>query len=126
MRALAAAGLAGALASCAPVPPAPGIAGDGFAARLSGIGTEPFWSLDIDGGQARYATPERPDGTAFVVARRTAGGTLIVTGRLDGRPVVATVRRQSCSDGMSDRTWPMTLALVIGTVRQSGCAAPAP
>lgn len=121
-RAIGAATLAALLAGCATPPAAP--VADKFPAALRGIGTEPFWALDLDGTAARYSTPENQPGTRFVVSRSEPGGRLMLSGRIADAVFGAVVTRATCSDGMSDRVWPYRLEVTIGPHKLSGCAAP--
>ncbi|MGZ9114744.1 MAG: COG3650 family protein [Brevundimonas sp.] len=112
----------------APPPPAPApgpvLAGVDLAKPTRALGTEPFWSVELTGTEMVYTTPEPPEqrapqpapvvqGTTATWETRTAAGTaLSVT-------LVAT----ECSDGMSDRTYPLTAMVKIGETSLTGCAA---
>lgn len=112
----------------APVPelptPAPVLGGVELAGPLRAIGTEPFWSVDLTGTEMVYTTPEAPEqraprpepvvqGTTATWEAETANGTrLKVT-------LIAT----ECSDGMSDRTYPLTAMVTVGDLALTGCAA---
>ena len=93
--------------------------------RLRAIGTEPFWAASIEGRCVTYSHPENQAGTR-VWTRYTAtadGG--LWTGALRGRAFELRTRRQpGCSDGMSDRTYPIAVELLVGGERRRGCAAP--
>ena len=102
------------------------------AVRLKAIGTEPFWSAAIDGRCVTYSTPENQVGTRIwthFVGDQNAG---LWEGNLGGQRFVLETRRDSnCSDGMSDRTYPLAVTLTIGRVssrggqeERRGCAAP--
>lgn len=95
------------------------VAPDSFRA----IGTEPFWGLAVDGATARYSTPEIPESIATHVVRRRDGNIESLSGKLGDLPFVLIVRPGSCSDGMSDRTYPFVASLRIGETALSGCAA---
>jgi uncharacterized membrane protein len=72
------------------------------------LGTEPFWSLSLDGKSVAYQTPEvKPvtvESGAFEVSRNS---TIVWRVRPKGGPVAsATIEaRQACSDQMSDRIY---------------------
>jgi heat shock protein HslJ len=80
-------------------------------------GTEPFWSLSIDprvmifsnagGERTTEQTPQRVAG---------AGGT-----SYRGARVQVDIKRQSCSDGMSERRYPDTVQAVVDGKSYSGC-----
>jgi uncharacterized membrane protein len=133
-----AAGLAGALAACDPhsadstsgaQPPAdaptdaPAVGTDRsleaeFGASFRLVGTEPFWSLRIGQTEMVLSRPGQPD---FTVARpapqgRDGQATWAVEG------LSATVTRQACSDGMSDRAYHYAARVRVGTQTLKGCA----
>lgn len=85
-------------------------------------GTEPFWGGEISGTDARYSTPDNPDGTTFTVARFAGNNGLGFTGALEGAPFDLTITPGECSDGMSDRTYPYTATLLLGGNQRNGCA----
>lgn len=108
-----------ALTACAtPLSPT----GDRFPQRLAALGTEPFWNLAIEGDRLRYISADEPESRVGQVSRREEGGVLVLEGRLAGRPVRAAVRRERCSDGMSDRTYPLAIEIVLDGRRLAGCA----
>ncbi|MGR3435008.1 MAG: hypothetical protein ACU0CO_09000 [Shimia sp.] len=91
---------------------------DGFALpALSCGGTEPFWSLDYDPhGRDRY---ERPGFGATTIALPPAtlsandlGASASFGLSAGGVSFVATFRRQSCSDGMSDLEYGVAVTLL--------------
>jgi uncharacterized membrane protein len=90
------------------------------------VGTEPFWGARIEGRCVTYSHPENQAGTRVWTqysAARGGGGRW--RGNLAGRPFDLTLRPQpGCSDGMSDRRYPLAADLVVGGERRRGCAAP--
>lgn len=95
------------------------------AASVSLLGTEPFWSLDVEpageGYEARYSTPENIEGTAFTATRFAGNNGLGFSGMLDGEAVTASLTPGSCSDAMSDRTYPYIATVRIGERTLRGC-----
>lgn len=85
-------------------------------------GTEPFWGGEINRDTALYTTPENQAGASFEVERFAGNNGLGFTGMLDGSPFDLTVTPGECSDGMSDRTYPYTVTLLIGEEQRQGCA----
>jgi len=91
--------------------------------RIKAVGTEPFWSADVDGRCVTYSTPENQQGiriwTRFSGTRETGewSGSL---GK--DRFILATRPDAGCSDGMSDRTYPIAVRLKIGGDERRGCA----
>lgn len=96
-----------------------------FPDKLKALGTEPFWSLAIDGGAVAYSTAERPTPVTASVARIEQGDGLELAGTIGGRPINVRVVPETCSDGMSDRSYPYAVTVAIGTERLRGCAHPA-
>lgn len=90
--------------------------------KLQAVGTEPFWSVEIQTGQLRYSTPESIEGTTFPATRRSEGPRVIFSGTLEGQPFTLTLEPATCSDGMSDTVYPFAATRSIGTDMQRGCA----
>lgn len=92
---------------------------------MRAIGTEPFWAARIEGRCVTYSHPEDQPGTRLWT-RYTAtqlGG--MWTGALDGRPFVLRTRKTpSCSDGMSDKSYPVAVELLVHDELRKGCAEP--
>lgn len=81
------------------------------------LGTEPFWSLTIGRTVMRLEEPGRPTRTYRTPpARRIPNGVRRASG-----PIVVTIVRRACSDGMSDRTFPETVTVRIGARVLNGC-----
>lgn len=96
------------------------------AQRLRAIGTEPFWAARIEGRCVTYSHPEDQKGTR-VWTRYTPtllqGG--VWTGTLDGRPFELRTRSApGCSDGMSDKSYPVAVELLAYGEHRNGCAEP--
>lgn len=86
------------------------------------LGTEPFWSASVKGATLTYSTPETPDGIAIPVRRTERDGKAVFAGTLDGKPLELEVGAGTCSDGMSDTVYPLTVMRRIGPDIQRGCA----
>lgn len=88
-------------------------------------GTEPFWGGEITGGQLVWTTPENSandhGGTRVDVARFAGRGGLGFSGELDGQAIDLMVTPASCSDGMSDRTYPFAVTVTLGAQQLEGC-----
>ena len=88
---------------------------------ISFAGTEPFWGGRLEGGTLTYTTPENIDGTAIAIERFAGNHGLGLSGKLGEEAFDMTVTPGECSDGMSDRVYPLTVTLSIdGDVRE-GC-----
>ncbi|MHC3125813.1 hypothetical protein OB03_00245 [Brevundimonas sp. GN22] len=134
---LAIATLGLALAACKPTAEGPNNAPEANAAAvplkigelslngpIRALGNEPFWHVDIDQTSITFA---RMDGTPV----SGAGATPKVTGNLavwettlpDQKPLVVTLTGTDCSDGMSDRIYPLAAMVKVGDETLQGCAA---
>lgn len=89
---------------------------DGFPAIHACLGTEPFWGIWQEAGGWLYSSPSGPDYSLTETWRDTASG------RLDRYGVVmswdhvtahASVRREVCSDGMSDRLFGLSVDMIL-------------
>ena len=90
------------------------------------LGTEPFWSARVEGRCVTYSTPEDQQGTRVWTRYSpgaNGGGTW--AGRLDGKPFELRTRAEpGCSDGMSDKSYPMAAELTVDGEQRRGCAEP--
>lgn len=86
------------------------------------VGTEPFWGGTVAGGNLRYTSPENQAGEVISVRRFAGNSGLGFSGTRGGRPIDLTITRGTCSDGMSDRSYPYTATLRLDTEQRSGCA----
>ena len=101
---------------------------DGKALRVAAVralGTEPFWNARVEGRCVTYSHPEDQKG-ARIWTRHTPGpGGGAWSGSLGGGRFELRIRPgRGCSDGMSDRRYPLKAELVVGGERRSGCAEP--
>lgn len=91
---------------------------------LRALGTEPFWAVNIDGAGLVYSGVDRPEQTAPNTGPQVTGTTAIWSGETDrGQVLSVTLIETDCSDGMSDRTYPLTARVEIGEETLNGCAA---
>lgn len=88
---------------------------------VSLAGTEPFWSVEIEGDEATFSSPENLEGTNFPVERFAGLNGISFSGRLEGESFDAMVTPGDCSDGMSDRTYPYTVTISWGADQLVGC-----
>ena len=121
------------LAACQSEPSAPVPAGnvpsgdshpyDGITEEetLRFLGNEPFWGGQVTGRSLTYTTPENQGGEVLQVERFAGRGGISFSGELGGEEFTMTVTPLSCSDGMSDRTYPFTVTLMIGEDTRNGC-----
>lgn len=89
------------------------------------IGTEPFWGARIEGRCVTYSHPQDQKGTRVWTRFTPSANGGAWVGALDGRTFVLRTRvRPGCSDGMSDRSYPLAVDLTVAGERRSGCAEP--
>jgi uncharacterized membrane protein len=93
--------------------------GDGEVIRFAG--TEPFWGGDITGNALRWTTLDNTAGETITVTRFAGRGGLSFTGTLQGAPFDLAVTPATCSDGMSDRTYPYAVTVAWADQQLSGC-----
>ncbi len=93
---------------------------------IRAIGTEPFWGARVEGRCVTYSHPDDQTGTRVWTNFAGSADNGTWTGSLYGRPFVMTTRPQAgCSDGMSDKRYPIAVSLNVGGEQKSGCAEPA-
>ncbi len=107
-------------------PPEPGqiLAGVDLSRPVRLLGTEPFWGIDLAGGELVYSGADRPEQRG-PLPEPTIQGTVAVfeTTTTVGTPIAITLTATECSDGMSDRTYPLTALVKVGEENLMGCAA---
>ncbi len=84
-------------------------------------GTEPFWGGQVEGSMLTYTTPENIDGEVITVTRFAGNHGLGLSGTLGEAAFDMTVTPGACSDGMSDRVYPLTVTLSVGGEVREGC-----
>lgn len=107
-----------------PPGPAPVLAGVDLTRPLRALGTEPFWAVELTGAEMVYSGVDRPEQRApqgDPVVRGTMATWESTTGA--GNPLKVTLTATDCSDGMSDRTYPLTAMVEVGGELLMGCAA---
>ena len=93
--------------------------------HIRAIGTEPFWGAKIEGRCVTYSHPEDQQGTRVWTKFSGTTDNGSWTGSLGGHPFVLRTRPQAdCSDGMSDKRYPIAVALTVGGEQRTGCAEP--
>lgn len=91
-----------------------------------GTGTEPFWALEVDGGDVPAMRLELDMGERQLLV---AGASPLADGEGwsgtadDGSAVTLRVTHGDCSDGMSDFTYPAAIELQVGAQLYHGCGA---
>jgi uncharacterized membrane protein len=96
-----------------------------FAGDLDAKGTEPFWAVQIRKETLVLTRPDHADLTAPHGGPQVADGAAVWNGGVGRAALKVTLRKGECSDGMSDRTYPLTAEVEIGDETLKGCGAPA-
>lgn len=108
----------------ADAPTAAVLAGTDLNQPLRVLGTEPFWGLDVTPQGLSWSGVDEtpltapnpgPDMMGAMAAWRTKTA--------DGQALVLTLMATDCSDGASDRIYPLTAKVELGERTFQGCAA---
>lgn len=87
------------------------------------LGTEPFWTIEVTPAQLRYEGLDRPEQTAPNPGPVVRGKTAVFTVTTkQNNSLVVTLVDTDCSDGMSDRLYPLTARVEISGETLDGCA----
>ncbi|MBN8552134.1 MAG: hypothetical protein J0L52_04455 [Caulobacterales bacterium] len=90
---------------------------------ISVLGTEPLWSVGFEGQEMSYSGLDRPEQTAPRPAPVVSETAAIWTATTEaGNLLVVTLSLGDCSDGMSDRSYPLVAEVVISGETLNGCA----
>ncbi|QNM82050.1 hypothetical protein H8M03_08385 [Sphingomonas sabuli] len=90
---------------------------------LRAVGTEPFWAASVQGRCVTYSHPEDQAGTRVWTQFSGTAENGTWTGNLNNRPfVMRTSPQPGCSDGMSDRRYPIAVMLTVNGEERGGCA----
>ena len=110
--------------SAAPTAPALVLSGVDLTQPVRLLGTEPFWGIELTGHELVYSGLERPEQRA-PQPRAVIQGTVatLQTTSATGTAFDVTLTATECSDGMSDRTYPLTAMVKVGEETLMGCAA---
>lgn len=88
------------------------------------LGTEPFWSVEITPQQLIYSGVDRPEQEIANPGAKVSGSTAVIEAKdASGAPFTVTLKAAECSDGMSDRTYPLEAEVKVGAETLKGCAA---
>jgi uncharacterized membrane protein len=104
--------------------PAPVLAGVDLGQPLRVGGNEPFWAVEMTGPEMIYSGVDRPEQRAPQGEPRMQGTMAVWEATTTaGNPLKVTLTATDCSDGMSDRTYPLTAMVEVGGELLMGCAA---
>ena len=111
-------------APAAQAAPAPVLADVDLTQPVRVLGTEPFWGLDITSAGLVYSGVDRPEQRADNGGPTILGTSASWSETTDGGAVLKVdLFATECSDGMSDRIYPLTARVEIGDETLAGCAA---
>lgn len=102
----------------------PTLAGVNLNQPIRLLGTEPFWSLDISASTLIYKDVENVQHRAENTGPEMVG-TMAIWQTKTGTdaPMKVTLIATDCSDGMSDRIYPLTARVEMDQLDLKGCAA---
>ncbi|WGM48951.1 hypothetical protein KOAAANKH_03866 [Brevundimonas sp. NIBR10] len=107
----------------APAPAAATLAGVDLNQPVRALGTEPFWGVEITASAITYTSIEGPPQTGTNSGPTLQGTTATYASTIGDQPIEITLIATECSDGMSDRTYPLTAMVKLGGETLNGCAA---
>ncbi|WP_339914377.1 hypothetical protein [uncultured Brevundimonas sp.] len=122
------------LAACSPSPQTPEapaidvspalLGGVDLSRPIRALGNEPFWAVEITPQGLIYAGVDRPEQRADNPGPVLQGTTAVYAATNGtGKALKVTLIATTCSDGMSDRTYPLTARVEIDGETLMGCAA---
>lgn len=91
---------------------------------LRAVGTEPFWAVEMTHDSLKFSLAGEAEATAPNGGPAMTPGTAAwdaVTA--DGKALKIVLTGEKCSDGMSDREYPLTAKVDFGDQHYKGCAA---
>jgi uncharacterized membrane protein len=89
------------------------------------VGTEPFWGARVEGRCVTYSNTEDQKDSRVWTRFTPAPGGGTWSGSLGGRRFELKIRpKRGCSDGMSEKSYPLGADLMVGGEHRSGCAEP--
>jgi uncharacterized membrane protein len=95
-----------------------------FGGPITARGTEPFWAVSIDGTRLTLTRPDRPAATFEAPGAAIQPGKAVWDAKAaDGAAMRVTLYVSTCSDGMSDLSYPLTAEVEVGSETLRGCAA---
>jgi len=90
---------------------------------LRALGTEPFWSVEIEFDKLVYSGVDRAETEMANPGPSFQDGYFVIASRdADGQPFTVTLREMECSDGMSDRAYPLEAEVLYEGEALKGCA----
>ena len=103
------------LTACATLPQSQSV--ETIPANYKALGTEPFWSLAIEGKRMMFTLA----GEHHVFGASAVSSPSVNGWRHVSKTITADVTYAPCSDGMSDRTYKDTVTVMVGKNTYKGC-----
>jgi uncharacterized membrane protein len=97
------------------------------ALRYRAVGTEPFWDAEIVGRCITYLAPDMQKGARIWTHYMSRSQSKKWVGSYKGRKFelrLSKARASRCSDGMSDKNYPLNSTLQVAGDTRRGCAEP--
>jgi uncharacterized membrane protein len=90
---------------------------------LRALGTEPFWGVEIEFDELVFSGVDRPEARMANPGPSLQEGNFVIAARdTDGQTFTLTMREVQCSDGMSDRVYPLEAEVQYKGETLKGCA----
>lgn len=99
------------------------LGGVDFSQPLRALGTEPFWGVEITPEELVYSGVDRPEMKMANPGPSFQDGVIIIAASDPaGEAFTVTLREAQCSDGMSDRVYPLEAEVLYKGETLKGCA----
>ena len=91
--------------------------------NIIGVGTEPFWAIDIGKDSIKLQVSNNDLEILFPLAStKPNGNNYTISSEKDGKKIDISVRNEFCSDGMSDTWYEYSIQVNYDGVLYRGCA----
>lgn len=98
------------------------IGGVDLSQPVRALGTEPFWGVTIRPDALVYGGVDRPETQMANPGPRREGDAVVIAADARGEAFTVTLRDATCSDGMSDRIYPLKAEVRYRGETLEGCA----
>ena len=99
------------------------IGGVDLSQAVRAVGTEPFWGVEIKPDELVYSGVDRPETKMANPGPRMEGDRVVIAAQdAGGEAFTVTLRGAECSDGMSDRVYPLEAEVHYRGETLKGCA----
>ena len=90
--------------------------------KFQGLGTEPFWNIQITEEAIHFRSPDTTEQWKAVSPIQSGSQLLFLTEDESGNKISIVVLREKCSDGMSENEYAFRLTVERANQRLNGCA----